>query len=152
MTQPNPDSRLGHLLLRAARRWNEVALDRVHRQTGYAMRPAHTALFPFIPFFGGIRATVLAQHIGISKQAVGKLLRDLESAGVLERSADPSDGRAVLFGYTDMGRTAIQQGLEVFDAMAVEMADEVGPERLAAFGDTLRAVTQWLDATTNGSP
>jgi len=72
----------GHLLLRAARLWNERAVARVQRDEP-RFRIAHTLLFPHVDF-DGTRITDLAARLGISKQAVGKLVAELEEMGTLE--------------------------------------------------------------------
>ncbi|MGO3126253.1 MAG: MarR family winged helix-turn-helix transcriptional regulator, partial [Advenella sp.] len=46
---------------------------------------------------------------GISKQAVGKLLKDLEDASLVTRSQDESDGRAQIIFFTDAGVDYLQQ-------------------------------------------
>ena len=63
-----------------------------------AIRPAHTALFPHIDL-SGTRQTALARRMGVSKQAVGQLVSELEQMGALERVPDPSDGRARLVRF-----------------------------------------------------
>jgi hypothetical protein len=62
------DASVGQLLFRAARLFNELALDRLHAQTGHRLRPAHTALFPHIELSGS-RVTEIARRAGVSKQA-----------------------------------------------------------------------------------
>jgi DNA-binding MarR family transcriptional regulator len=41
--------------------------------------------------------------MGISKQAVGKLVKELEEAGFLTRTPDGTDGRAFLVSFTGAG-------------------------------------------------
>lgn len=60
------------------------------------------ALLPFIDL-EGTRSTELARRIGISKQAVGKAIRELEEGGLLKRVADGADGRAYLVSFTQSG-------------------------------------------------
>lgn len=49
----------------------------------------------------GTRSTDIADRAGITKQAVGKIVKQLEKEGLLERLTDPSDGRAFLVKLTD---------------------------------------------------
>src|SRR5919199_1578753 len=42
----------------------------------------------------GSRLTVLAERSGLTKQAIGEVVADLESLGHVERTADPVDRRA----------------------------------------------------------
>src|SRR5690554_6519557 len=78
-------------LFRLARLLNETALDRLRRGSGTpGIRAAHTALLPHIDL-AGTRLTTLAERVGVTKQAVGQLLDDLEAYGVIERVPDPED-------------------------------------------------------------
>src|SRR4051812_480424 len=96
---------LGQLLFKAARLFNEAAVARVAAETGVPLRVAHTQLLPHLGT-QGVRATEIARRIGISKQAVGALLADLEAWGVAERVPDPADGRASLVRLTAAGQAA----------------------------------------------
>jgi DNA-binding MarR family transcriptional regulator len=119
---------LGHLLLRAARLWNERAVARVQRdQPGF--RIAHTLLFPHVDF-EGTRITDLAARLGISKQAVGKLVAELEGTGVLEARADPRDGRAKRVRFTRRGTQALVHGLARMEELSAEVEAELGAAEL----------------------
>src|SRR4030095_11242930 len=97
------DANTGQLLLKAARLWNEQAIGRVQAAGATEFRAAHTRLLPHISPEG----TRLAERVGITKQAVGKLVDDLEAQGVVVREPDPDDGRALRVRYTDRGAAAL---------------------------------------------
>jgi DNA-binding MarR family transcriptional regulator len=101
---------VGHLLLKAARLFNERGIARVRAETGADFRAAHTALLPHIDF-AGTRLTELAARVGTSKQAVGELVAELEAMGMLRRTVDPSDARARLVSVTPRGKRALLHGL-----------------------------------------
>src|SRR5690349_10738908 len=97
----------GQLLLKCARLLDERAVARINRQGPQVrLRPAHTGLLPHIDK-EGTRLTELARRVGVTKQAVGQLVEDLERMGVVERAPDPLDGRARLVRFTDRGLQAI---------------------------------------------
>jgi len=127
------------LLFRAARLVNERAIARVQRAGATNLRLAHTALFPHITD-AGIRQTELADKLGVTKQAIGPLVDDLERDGVVERIPDPADARAKLVRWTAKGRRALREGLGVLAQLEAELAEEVGPRKLAALADTLEAL------------
>ena len=139
------------LLFRCARLVNVLALARVRDRTGMAIRPAHTALFPHIDL-SGTRQTALASRMGVSKQAVGQLVSELEQMGALERVPDPSDGRArlVRFAAGEAGPHPILAGLAVLGEVEAELAAELGDARWEALHDALTAllpvVTREADA------
>jgi DNA-binding MarR family transcriptional regulator len=125
---------VGHLLLKAARLFNERAIARVRAETGADLRAAHTALFPHIDF-AGTRLTQLAARVGTSKQAVGELVAELEAMGMLRRAVDPADARARLVSFTPRGKRALLHGLGVLGELEAELAEALGKARL----DRLRA-------------
>ncbi len=135
------------LLFRCARLLDEYALSRLRSETGQPIRPAHTKVFPHIDL-DGTRPTELARRMGISKQAVGQLVADLEDMGVVERVPDPTDrrGRLVQFVQHADGGHVLLDGLRLLAAVEQDLAQELGEERWkhlhALLTDLLPLVTQ----------
>lgn len=100
-----------HLLFKCARLLNDVAVATLPTGMAGDLRAAHLALFPHIELEGGTRVTELAAKLGISKQAVGQLVDDLEAFGAVERLPDRKDGRAKRVCFTSKGRASMLQGL-----------------------------------------
>jgi DNA-binding MarR family transcriptional regulator len=138
------DASTGQLLMKAARLWNEQAIGRVQAAGATAFRAAHTRLLPHISR-DGIRLTELAERVGITKQAVGKLVDDLEAQGVVVREPDPDDGRALRVRYTDRGATALVHGLGVLADLEREIAKSVGKKRMAELNAILSDVVLALE-------
>lgn len=135
------------LLFKVARLVNEMAIERVQgKHPGMATpRAAHTALLPHIPLDGGIRLSALATKVGISKQAVGQLVDDMEAAALVERVADAVDGRAKLIRYTAKGKKALMAGIATLREVEAELEREIGAPRFAALHDALLALHDVLD-------
>jgi DNA-binding MarR family transcriptional regulator len=131
------------LLFRAARLVNEQALARIAAKGG-TLRAAHTGLFPHITA-EGVRLTMLAEKLGVTKQAIGPLVDDLEREGVIERVDDPEDRRAKRIRWTRKGQRAILQGLDVLSALESDLAREVGKQRLAELATTCERIIQALE-------
>ena len=112
------------LLFRAARLANTASIARVRSDLGVPLREAHTALFPHIDF-AGTRQTTIAAALGVSKQAVGPRIDELEAWGIVERVPDPSDGRARLVRFSAQGRLAMMRGLDHLMRFEGELAAEV---------------------------
>jgi DNA-binding MarR family transcriptional regulator len=130
----------GQLLLRAARLWNESAIARIRaRAPASRLRVSHTALFPHLDFEGR-RATDLAARLGITKQAVGKLVAELAATGVVEIVPDPADGRARLVRFSRRGERALRRGLSIFAEMERELAAKLGAAELERFRRTLARI------------
>ena len=101
------------LLFKAARLLNERAIERVRLRTGQPVRVAHTAVLPHIDL-EGTRLTELARRLGVSKQAAGQIVDELEGFGMLERVADPADARAKLVRFSKKGQAAMLDMVEPF--------------------------------------
>jgi DNA-binding MarR family transcriptional regulator len=75
---------------------------------GYPWAPArHYPVFENIDP-DGTRLTVLAGRAGITHQAMAQLVCELEERGIVERVADPVDGRARLVRLTAEGRERVR--------------------------------------------
>ncbi len=125
------------VLFRVARLLNERALQRVRARPGAkGLTAAHLALLPHIDL-DGTRAVELARRVGISKQAVGQLIDDLEQLGVCERLVDPNDKRAKLVCFTKRGKRQLLEGLELLQELERECEQWLGQERWREFRATL---------------
>lgn len=142
---------VGQVLFRAARLYNELAIQRVQAQREPRFRTAHTHLFPHLDTQGQ-RLTELARKAGASKQAIGPLVNDLVDWGVVERVADPSDRRASLLRLTPAGGAAFLDGLHVLGGIEAELAGVVGHESMTALHTTLLRMVDHLEASVAASP
>lgn len=126
------------LLFRAARLVNEAAVARV-QAAGGTLRQAHTQLFPHITR-EGVRLTAIADKLGVTKQAIGPLVDDLEREGIVERVDDPDDRRAKRIRWTRKGERALLHGLGVLADLERELATSVGQARMGQLADTCERI------------
>jgi DNA-binding MarR family transcriptional regulator len=138
----------GHLLFRCARLFNETAVGRIQALGQTQVRTSHTALLPHIDL-EGTRMVDLARRVGISKQAVGQLVQDLEQMGLLCRERDKKDKRAWRVSFTEQGKVAMLHGLGVLRGLETEMRTAVGGDRVDRLVDDLWAVQEWLEARSD---
>ena len=136
----------GQLLFKAARLFDEEAVRRQKEKGIKGLRPAHTRLLPHIDL-DGTRLTDLAERTGISKQAVGQLVADLEGMGLLKRVADPGDGRARLVTFTDSGKKGLLGGLSLLSNLEEEISEKVGKKRIKELRETLTSIVEVLTLT-----
>jgi len=129
------------LLFKCARLVNEMALARLPMGR---VRASHTALFPHIRL-EGTRQVELARKVGISKQAIGQLVAELEAWNLVTRKPDPDDGRAKRVVWTEHGREAMLDGLSHLKDIEAELAQAVGPDRWALLRDGLLHLHDHLD-------
>lgn len=134
------------VLFKVARLLNESALERSHQRApaSVRVRTAHTALFPHLDL-AGTRITTLSDRLGISRQAVGQLVDDLEQMRVVRRDPDPEDGRAKLVRFTAKGRRGLLEGVSLLQEMEGELAQLVGARAFHQTGKTLRRILAQLE-------
>jgi len=136
------------LLFRAARLLNEWALATVREETGNPnIRAAHTSLLPHLGF-QGTRLTELADKLGVSKQAAFQLVEELEAQGMVEKVADPADGRAKLIRFSKRGERALMEGLRVLGQIERTLSATIGRKRFEALHDALLALMPVLESAT----
>jgi len=92
------------------------------------LEPAHFTVFRY-PSPDGARPSELAASLGISKQALNYLLRELERLGYLERRPDPDDLRGKRVVVTRRGRSAVRVIRAAVAELEQEWAAELGEER-----------------------
>ncbi len=93
----------------------------------------------------GTRLTELAQAAQVTKQTAGFLVDQLERAGYVERTTDPSDGRARLVRITPRGARTIPIGAAVIADIEAEWTAQLGPEQMACLRATLTALREITD-------
>jgi DNA-binding MarR family transcriptional regulator len=97
------------------------------------IREGHGCVFGFIDIENGSRLTDLAADAGLTKQAVGEAVSELERLGYLTRVPDPEDGRAKIIKLTDRGMDAVIKGRRIFGEIEREWAEQIGPELMRSF-------------------
>ena len=101
------------------------------REAGFDdFEPAHFTVFRY-PSPDGARPSELAASLGISKQSLNYLLRELERLGYLERRQDPDDLRGKRILVTRRGHAAIEVIRAAVHELEAEWAGELGPQRFA---------------------
>jgi DNA-binding MarR family transcriptional regulator len=105
------------------------------------IRPGHGRVFRFIEPEGS-RLTEMAERAGLTKQAMGELVTDLEQLGHVERRSCPDDGRAKIIHLTDRGRASVEAAERIFSDIEARWAAELGERRMASLRSTLNAVVE----------
>ena len=88
----------------------------------------------------GTRPTSLAEGSWITKQAIGKRVRELEERGLVAVAPDPEDGRAVRVHRTAEGERVKQQTEQRIAELERAFAAEVGEDRYRIFREVLDAL------------
>ncbi|MFF3348138.1 MarR family winged helix-turn-helix transcriptional regulator [Streptomyces sp. NPDC002779] len=117
----------GFLVWRLSMKWR-VAVDR-----GVAPLGLTHAQYALVASLYGMHRTGLrpsqrrlADHTGLEPLYVSKLARALESAGLLERTRDPQDPRAVQLALTEEGREVTRKAIQVVHRLLQQLLEPLG--------------------------
>ncbi|HET8839994.1 MAG TPA: MarR family transcriptional regulator [Ktedonobacteraceae bacterium] len=127
---------IGRLLLRAHRAFSEQALRKLRQRGHTHLSMVHTTLLPHLDV-NGTQATVLAERVGITKQAAGRIIADLEREGYVQRLPDPVDQRAIMIIFTDAGRQFLVDAYHVKKEIEEEYTALLGAERMQQLRSSL---------------
>jgi DNA-binding MarR family transcriptional regulator len=86
----------------------------------------------------GARASALAREAGVTRQAIGQVIAELEQLDIVEQIPDPSDARAKIVRYTPFGKRGYLRALAVFTELEREAIQSIGPGRIAALKQDLQ--------------
>lgn len=124
-------------LLAGAREIVRDELNRRLAEEGYdEIRDSHGCVFGNIDPEGS-RLTDLACRSGLTKQAVGEVVSELERLGQVARRPDPSDGRAKIIELTERGAHTQAAGYAILADIEARWAERYGAERVAALRSLL---------------
>jgi DNA-binding MarR family transcriptional regulator len=91
------------------------------------------------------RLTSLAVREGVTQPAMTQLIARLEDAGLVERAADPADGRVVQVRITDAGRATLAGRRAVRTERLAGLLERLSPDQR----DALAAALPAMDALAN---
>lgn len=104
---------------------------------GYAdLRPMHGYVFQAVQH-GGATGTELAARLGVTKQAAGQLVDELEGKGYLRREPHPQGGRRRLVVLTEKGREHMAVAGRVMRELEREVDDQLGHQMAAELRTSL---------------
>jgi DNA-binding MarR family transcriptional regulator len=127
-----------------------AALHRRLEEEGFeGMRFSHGAVFRFIDVEGS-RLTTLAARSGLTKQALGEVVIDLERHGYVERTADPQDNRAKIIRLTGRGVKAQEAAARILADIERRWARHVGEARVTGMRATLEEIIRFEKARDGG--
>lgn len=117
-----------------------------YRTRGYNdLSESHAGLLPHLDI-EGTRQTVIAQRAGITKQAVGQMIVDLERRGYVRRVVDPADARANLVRYTAKGRRFLRDGWEIKRDLHGQCRKVLGVDDFARFAEMVERLAAALES------
>lgn len=137
---------VGFLLIRAGQLWNERAISKVNARAGApVLRESHTRLLPLLLRPGGARLVDLARRLGLTKQSVQPLVRELAELGVVTTQPDERDGRSLRIVLTPRGLDGIARGNDVLRQIELELAVNYGKAEMRSLRGSLRKLLAMLE-------
>ena len=137
----------GFLVWRLAMKWR-VAVDRALAPLGLTH-----AQYSLVASLHGMQRSGerpsqrrLADHTGLEPLYVSKLARALESAGLVERTRDPRDPRAVQLALTEQGREVTRRAITVVHGLLQQLLGPLGGLDSPRTREFTRELTALLDA------
>lgn len=100
---------------------------------------ARGRLLPYLDI-DGTRSVDVARRMGLTKQAVARLVKELEEDGLLYREPDGADGRAFLVKFTDAGLEYLTQLHKSISQIEREYERLVGRARMAMVREALAII------------
>ncbi len=135
------------LLLRITRTMTVATVTQMQARGITGMQPGYPRLLGNLDT-DGTRLSALARRMGISRQAVAQLAKDIEAAGFVERKPDPDDGRGVIIIFTPQGRHALATAVEVMTGIERDYADIISETGMSDLKGMLKAILDQTDKTT----
>ncbi len=127
---------IGQSLVEVARDFQKSALNEFAKAGHGQLQGSHQALLAHLSL-EGTRLTELARRASMTKQAMGQLIDEVERLGYVERTTDPSDGRAKIVKFTTKGEKLIQLGTETGDSIQQRYAGLIGAKKMQRLRDLL---------------
>ncbi|CAH1057263.1 MarR family winged helix-turn-helix transcriptional regulator [Paenibacillus pseudetheri] len=107
------------------------------RELGFGdIRPVHGFMFKCITP-NGATGIELAEYLGITKQAVSKMVDYLEKSGYVIRENHPTDKRGKIIVLTERGWLAVKAKEEILTEIEQRWIEIIGTERLQMLKDDL---------------
>ena len=121
-------------------------LERLAQEGHPDIREGYGCVFGFIDREDGSRLTDLAERAGLTKQAVGEAVTELERLGYLTRVPDPHDRRAKIIKLTERGVDAYWSGRRLFAEIEREWAEQLGEELVAGLREAAERIYELENA------
>lgn len=139
-----PKRRVGSLLDDAREIWQEDLRRSLERRQS-PLLGAGAELLGHISL-AGISQSLLAERLGLTKQAVQQTLDQLEKTGLVRRAPDPVDRRAKYIVLTETGLYALEARREAEREVERLWRDEIGKKRFDRLRRTLLRIAAARDA------
>jgi DNA-binding MarR family transcriptional regulator len=138
------NSRLYRSLGRTLRVYNRLLVSRLQALGFHDFSPAFPSLLSNLDT-EGTRIGVLAARAGVTRQAAGQLLREIERCGYAERIAARDDARATTVKFTARGRRLLASVLQLVEEIEGDFEAALAPGEFDAVREGLLRIADRID-------
>lgn len=130
---------LGILLTSALRAFTDLLHAELDDRGHTGVRPAFGAVFKALRE-REVTSTELADELGVTKQAVGKVVAAMTAQGLVESRPSPGDGRAKPLTLTTKGRHTTADGLDAAREIERQIVARIGPRASTSLRRSLEEI------------
>jgi DNA-binding MarR family transcriptional regulator len=116
-----------------------------------AIRPPHFPILEYIDRERGSRVSYLAQHANVTAQAMGELVDHLAAHGYVERTPDPTDGRARLVRLTPRGQEAYRLAGNIVSELERHWSEAMGEHEFRRLKELLARLWDAIEPERTGA-
>ena len=138
------NTKLYRSLTRTLRVYNRLLVTGLRERGFTDFSPAFPALLSNLDM-DGTRIGVLAMRAGVSRQAAGQLLREIERCGYAERRTAADDARATTVHFTPRGRRMLATVLALVEEIENDFAAALRAGEFERVRTGLYAIAERID-------
>ena len=119
---------------------------RLRQHAGTGLSPSLTAALATIESCGPLTPSELADREAIKRPAATRIVARLEAEGLVDRAADPGDGRVTLIAATAAGRDLLHRVRRRKNEYLARRMRDLPPEDLAALARAADVLERLLES------
>ncbi len=138
------NSRLYRPLARTLRTYNRTLVSALQARGFSDFSPAFPQILSNLDTHG-TRIGVLALRAGLTRQAAGQLVAEIERRGYVQRRGAPDDARATIVRFTARGRRLLENVFELVEKTEDSYAELLGRAEFEHLQRTLARLADHID-------
>jgi DNA-binding MarR family transcriptional regulator len=119
--------------------WFDNALQNGLKKSGFEVVTRTQSLILLNIMVGESRAARLASNLGVSRQAMSQILREMEKRGLITFKADDEDKRALIVTFSAESRDIRTAALRILARLERELEQRIGSKKVAAMRNAMTA-------------
>ena len=125
--------------------------EAVHKRSGFAVDRASYGVLARVGEHQPVRLSDLAHLLGVDVSTISRQVATLEQRGLLSRSADPDDGRAVLLQLTAPGQAYLRKLSAAWHEIVADSLVDWEPREIAQFATMIGRFVANLESSAESA-